>query len=68
MQADWPARVSALMALRDETARNLAAAQAGLAVTERELGRIKADPLLSQRILNNGAVMTASDKLREFCR
>jgi uncharacterized protein involved in exopolysaccharide biosynthesis len=37
-----------------------------LAVTQRELGRIKSDPLLSQRILNNGAVTTASDKLREL--
>jgi uncharacterized protein involved in exopolysaccharide biosynthesis len=65
-QADWPARVSELMAQRDETARNLAAAQAGLAVTSRELARIKNDPLLSQRILNNGAVTTSSDKLREL--
>lgn len=66
MQSDWPARVSSLMAQRDETARNLSAAQAGLAVTQRELARIKGDPLLSQRILNNGAVTTASDKLREL--
>lgn len=66
MQSDWPARVSELMAQRDETARNLAAAQAGLGVTQRELSRIKGDPLLSQRILNNNAVMTASDKLREL--
>jgi uncharacterized protein involved in exopolysaccharide biosynthesis len=65
-QADWPARVSELMAQRDETARNLAAAQAGLAVTSRELARIKSDPLLSQRILNNGAVTTSSDKVREL--
>lgn len=66
MQADWPARVSELMAMRDEAQRNLSAAQAGLAVTQRELNRIKADPLLTQRVLNNGAVTTASDKLREL--
>lgn len=65
-QADWPARVSSLLAQRDETARALAAAQAGLATTQSELARIKADPLLSQRVLNNNAVVTQGDKLREL--
>ncbi len=66
MQADVPARVGDLIAQRDEAARNLAAASAALAVVSRELGAIRRDPLLSQRILNNGNVLTATEKVREL--
>lgn len=66
MQADVPARVSDLIAQRDEAARNLAASSAALAVVQRELGAIRRDPLLSQKILNNGNVLTATEKVREL--
>jgi uncharacterized protein involved in exopolysaccharide biosynthesis len=66
MQADVPARVGDLIAQRDEAARNLAAASAALAVVQRELNAIRRDPLLSQRIMNNGAVMTNTEKLRDL--
>lgn len=58
-----PQRVSDLLAARDEAARNLAAAQAGLAAVQRELASIRANPLLSQRIVNSDAVVTKSDRL-----
>lgn len=58
-----PQRVSDMLAARDEAARNLAAAQAGLAAVQRELASIRANPLLSQRIINTEAVVTAGDRL-----
>ena len=66
MQADVPARVGDLIAQRDEAARNLAASSAALAVVNRELNAIRRDPLLSQRIMNSGAVMTNTEKLRDL--
>ena len=66
MQADVPARVSDLMAQRDEAQRNVAAASAALTVVLRELNAIRRDPLLSQRIMNSGSVMTATEKMREL--
>lgn len=66
MQAGVPARVGDLIAQRDETARSLAASSAALAVVQRELGAIRRDPLLSQKILNNGNVLTATEKVREL--
>jgi uncharacterized protein involved in exopolysaccharide biosynthesis len=66
MQADVPVRVADLIAQRDEASRNLAAAQAGLSAVSRELNAIKRDPMLTQRIINSGAVMTQSEKLREL--
>lgn len=64
--AGTPGRLADLIAQRDEASRALAAAQAGLGAVQRELRTIKADPLLTQRIVNSGAVMTASEKLREL--
>lgn len=66
MQADVPARVSDLIGQRDTAQRELAAASAALSVTTRELNIIRRDPLLSQRILNSGAVLTQTDKVRDL--
>jgi uncharacterized protein involved in exopolysaccharide biosynthesis len=66
LQAALPGRTSELLAQRDETARALAATTAALAVVQSELGAIRRDPLLSQRILNQQAVVSAGDRLRDM--
>jgi uncharacterized protein involved in exopolysaccharide biosynthesis len=66
MEASVPARVADLMAQRDQASRDLAAASSGLSVAQHELGRVKSDPLLSQRIMNAAPVQTATEKLRDL--
>ncbi|MEB3327900.1 MAG: hypothetical protein VKQ33_01565 [Candidatus Sericytochromatia bacterium] len=66
LQAALPGRTSDLLAQRDETARALAATTAALTVVHGELAAIRRDPLLSQRIVNQQAVVTAGDRLRDM--
>lgn len=64
LAAGVPQHVSDLEAQRDEAINNLAASRAALATVEHELARLKADPMLRQRVIGNEAVMTSDDKLR----
>ncbi|MEB3220591.1 MAG: GNVR domain-containing protein [Candidatus Sericytochromatia bacterium] len=66
LQAALPGRTSDTLAQRDEAARSLAATTAALAVVQRELAAIRRDPLLSERILDQQAVVTAGDRLRDL--
>jgi uncharacterized protein involved in exopolysaccharide biosynthesis len=66
MEATVPQRVSELMAQRDQLRRELAGASSALGVAESELSRVKADPLLSAKIMNQAPVQTATEKLRDL--
>jgi uncharacterized protein involved in exopolysaccharide biosynthesis len=66
MEATVPGRVADLIAQRDQARRDLAAASSGLSVALSELSRVKSDPLLSSRIMNQAPVQTATEKLRDL--
>lgn len=66
MEATVPQRVADLMAQRDQLRRDLAGASSALGVAESELARVKADPLLSAKIMNQAPVQTATEKLRDL--
>ncbi|HEY9722967.1 MAG TPA: GNVR domain-containing protein, partial [Oscillatoriaceae cyanobacterium] len=64
LAAGVPQHVSDLQAQRDEAVNNLAASRAALATVEHEIAKLKADPMLRERVMGNAAVMTSGDKLR----
>ncbi|MDB5100586.1 MAG: hypothetical protein JWM80_5007 [Cyanobacteria bacterium RYN_339] len=66
MEAQVPQRVSELMSQRDQLRRELAGVSSALGVAESEYGRVKADPLLSSKIMNQAPVQTATEKLRDL--